>query len=297
MKCLFEGCGVAIVTPFKNGEVDYYSFFKIIDADIKKGAKSIIILGTTGEGVSVSSEERENIIRFSKSVIKGRAKLIVGTGNNNFITCQENTIMAKNLGADGALVVTPYYNKTTQNGLVEYYSRLSEIGIPIIMYNVPSRTGLNIEIETVEKLLNCDMIYGLKESTCDINRIIELSQICKDKISLYSGEDPLNYVFYCLGAQGCISVTANVLAEKVQAVYDFVKSGDIKNALKTQNELSEINSAMFVETNPIPVKNLMSHLNLIDEEVRMPLVKASDKTDSLLLKLTKKIKLEKEYMV
>ena len=293
MKSLFYGCGVAIVTPFKQGKVDYTSFYKIIEKDIKNGAKAIIVLGTTGEGVSVSKEEREDIIKFAKNIIEGRAKLIVGTGHNNFVTCQENTIMAKNLGADGALVVTPYYNKTTQNGLVEYYSQLAKIGIPMIIYNVPSRTGLNIDVETIRKLVDCDMIYGLKESTADINRIIELSKVCKDKISLYSGEDSLNYVFYCLGAQGCISVSANVVADKVQKVFELVQNNDFKTARKIQAELDEINHAMFIETNPIPVKNFMSHMNMIQEDVRMPLVKATSETNSLLTKLAEKLQKEK----
>ncbi len=295
MKCLFEGCGVAIVTPFKKGQVDYASFYKIINQDIKNGAKAIIVLGTTGEGVAVSKQEREDIIKFSKKIIDGRAKLIVGTGHNNFITCQENTLMAKQLGCDGVLVVTPYYNKTTQNGLVEYYTQLSEIGVPIIMYNVPSRTGLNIEIETVERLLENNMIYGLKESTCDINRIIKLSQLCKDKIALYSGEDSLNYVFYCLGANGCISVTANVLADKVQTVFDMVNHGEIQKALNIQNEIEEVNKAMFVETNPIPIKNLMAKMNMVDEEVRMPLVHATEETNSLIMRLANRLKKEKNY--
>ena len=293
MKSLFEGTGVAIVTPFRNGKVDYKALGELINKDISDGVKAIIVLGTTGEGVSVNGEERREIIKFCKSIIKGRAKLIVGTGNNNFITCQENTIMAKLLGADGVLVVTPYYNKTTQQGLVKYYERLAEIGIPIIMYNVPSRTGLNLEIDTVKELLNCKMIYGLKESTSDINRIIELSSLCKDKIALYSGEDALNYVFYCLGANGCISVTANVLADKVNAVYDCVQKGDYKKALQIQNELKEINHAMFIETNPIPVKNFMYHMDMIDDEVRMPLVRVQDNTNSLLNKLANRLKNEK----
>lgn len=293
MKSLFEGTGVAIVTPFRNGKVDYKSLGELINKDIVDGAKAIIVLGTTGEGVSVNSEERKEIIRYCKSAIKGRAKLIVGTGNNNFIMCQENTIMAKFLGADGVLIVTPYYNKTTQRGLVKYYERLAEIGIPIIMYNVPSRTGLNLEIDTVKELLDNKMIYGLKESTCDINRIIELSSLCKDKIALYSGEDALNYVFYVLGANGCISVTANFLTDKVDAVFNYVQNGDFKKALQIQNELKDINQAMFIETNPIPVKNLMYHMDMIDDEVRMPLVRAEDKTSSLLNRLAKRLKEEK----
>ncbi len=295
MKCLFEGCGVAIVTPFKNNQVDYASFYKIINSNIKKGAKAIIVLGTTGEGVSVVGQERADVIKFAKNIIGNNAKLIVGTGNNNFITCQENTIQAKSLGADGVLVVTPYYNKTTQKGLFEYYTQLSKIGIPIIVYNVPSRTGLNIDVETVEKLLDNDMIYGIKESTCDINRIIKLCDVCNDKIAVYSGEDALNYVFYCLGAKGCVSVSANVVADKVQKVYDMVKSGNIKGALEIQNSLNELNHTMFVETNPIPVKTLMAEMNLIAEDVRMPLVKAENETVSLIVKLAKKINKEKDF--
>ena len=297
LKCLFEGCGVAIVTPFKNNQIDYASFYKIINSCIKNGAKAIVVLGTTGEGVSVVGQEREDVISFAKKVIDKRAKLIVGTGNNNFITCQENTIQAKKLGADGVLVVTPYYNKTTQNGLVEYYTQLSKIGVPIIIYNVPSRTGLNIEIETVKKLLDNKMIYGIKESSNDINRIIKLHEICVNKIAVYSGEDALNYVFYCLGAQGCISVTANVVADKVQKVYDLVQKKEIGKALETQNSMSEINNAMFVETNPIPVKTLMSELDMIQKDVRMPLVPAEEKTKSLIIKLAEKLKQEKEFVV
>ena len=296
MKSLFEGTAVAIVTPFKNGKVDFDAFEKIINSDIEKGVKAIVVLGTTGEGVSVTLEEREKIIKFARAVIGGRVKLIVGTGHNNFVSCQENTIMAKSSGAAGVLVVTPYYNKTTQDGLVEYYSQLCEIGIPIIMYNVPSRTGLNIDIKTVEKLLNLKMIYGLKESSCDINRIIELSRICKDKIALYSGEDALNYVFYCLGAQGCVSVTANVVADKVESVYQAVKSGDYVKGLSIQNELHDINMAMFVETNPIPVKAFMEKLDLIDSEVRMPLVKSNNTTQSLLTRLVQKLQSDEKTL-
>lgn len=296
MKSLFYGTGVAIVTPFKNGKIDYEAFKDIIISTINKGVKAIIILGTTGEGVSVSKFERKTIIEFAKQEIKGKAKLIVGTGNNNFETCKENTQMAKKLGADGVLVVTPYYNKTTQNGLIEYYTQLSVIGIPIIMYNVPSRTGLNIDTNTVKKLLDNPMIYGLKEATCDINRIIELSTICKDKIALYSGEDNLNYIFYCLGGNGSISVTANICADKVQKVFEYVQKGRYHEALKLQNELDELNHALFIETNPIPVKTVMAEMGMIEKEVRMPLVNATKENTSLLIKLAKKLQEErKEY--
>lgn len=297
MRSLFYGTGVAIVTPFKNGAIDYEAFQMLLCETISKGARAVIVLGTTGEGVSVSQYERRNLIEFAKQTIKDKAKLIVGTGNNNFETCKHNTQMAKDLGADGALIVTPYYNKTTQNGLIQYYTQLSIIGIPIIMYNVPSRTGLNIETKTVKVLLDNPMIYGLKEATCDVNRIIELSNICKDNIALYSGEDNLNYVFYCLGGNGTISVTANICADKVQAVYENAQNGNYNKALELQNELDEVNKALFIETNPIPVKTIMAEMGMIERDVRMPLVNATKENSSLLIKLAHKLQEEKcEYL-
>ena len=260
---------------------------------LEKGVKAVIILGTTGEGTTISEDERKELIKLARYTLNTQAKLIVGTGNNNFEICKRNTQMAKDFCADGVLVVTPYYNKTTQQGLIEYYTQLSQIGIPIIMYNVPSRTGLNMDTKTVEKLANNEMIYGLKEATCDINRIIELSNICKDRIALYSGEDNLNYIFYCLGGNGSISVTANICADKVQMVYDLVCEGKFKQARELQNELEEVNKSLFIETNPIPVKTLMSHMGMIEKEVRMPLVNATKESESLLLKLAEKLKQEK----
>ena len=165
------------------------------------------------------------------------------------------------------------------------------------MYNVPSRTGLNIETQTVRQLLDNPMIYGLKEATCDINRIIKLSNLCKDKIALYSGEDNLNYIFYCLGGNGSISVSANICADKVQQVFECVKNGDYNQALQIQNELQELNNALFIETNPIPVKTMMAEMGKIEKEVRMPLVNANQESSSLLIKLTKKLQEEKTFEI
>lgn len=295
MKSIFEGIGVAIVTPVLNDKIDYDSMSKLIDNCIENGASAIVVLGTTGEGVSVSKQEREKIIKFCKEKIDGRAKLIVGTGNNNFKTCYLNTIMAKELGADGALVVSPYYNKTTQQGLIEYYNQLSQIGLPLILYNVPSRTGLNIELETVNEIIKTNpKVYGIKESTADISRIIKLCKICRDKIAVYSGEDALNYIFYCLGANGSISVTANALAKEVAYVFEMCKENNFKLALQKQNELANLNESLFCETNPIPVKRLLYSMGLISSpEVRLPLVELSkknqEKIDTLANELNKKI--------
>ena len=200
MKSVFEGCGVALVTPFKDKEIDFENLKKIIDDDLHKGAKAIVVLATTGEGTTISETEREQIIKFCRKLTFRKAKLIIGTGNNNFEVCKRYTKMAKKLGADAALVVTPYYNKTTQTGLVKYYQNLAKLKFPMIMYNVPSRTGLMIELDTVKKIIETNQyVYGIKESTTDIARISKLCEICKNKIAVYSGEDALNFVFYCLG--------------------------------------------------------------------------------------------------
>lgn len=276
MKSVFQGVGVALVTPFKGGEVDFDALGRLIEMDLQKGAKALVVLGTTGEGVSVTSQERRQIIKFCKTAIGERAKLVIGTGNNNFSTCFENTKMAKELGADAALVVTPYYNKTTQLGLVKYYQELSLLQFPMIMYNVPSRTGLMLELSTISVILKSnDWVYGIKESTADASRICKLCSLCNDKIAVYSGEDDLNYLFYALGASGAISVTANAYPDHVQKVFDLCKESNFAGALDLQQKLAPIDEALFFETNPIPIKRLLSEKGLCTSEVRLPLVEMS----------------------
>lgn len=276
MKSIFEGCAVALVTPFKGGNIDYPALERIVSQSIEKGAQAIVILATTGEGVAVSADERKKTISFCRKLTLAKTKLIVGTGNNNFDTCFTNTKMARDLGADGVLVVTPYYNKTTQRGIITYYQNLAKLHLPIIMYNVPSRTGLSIEPSTVEKIIETnEWVYGIKESTGDISRISKLCEICKNKISVYSGEDALNYIFYCLGAQGAISVTANVFADKVQRVFELSRAHKFEEALSLQRELYPVDNVLFCETNPIPIKYFMALAGLTNADVRLPLVSLS----------------------
>ena len=197
--------------------------------------------------------------------------------------------MAKRLGADGALVVTPYYNKTTQAGLVKYYEKLSEIKLPLIVYNVPSRTGLMVEESTIKTLLKNEYIYGLKESTADINRIINLCKICKNKIAIYSGEDKLNFIFYTLGANGCISVASNFICKKVKEIYVDTRSQKIKKANNKQTKINAINDVLFCETNPIPVKYILARLGYIKNEVRLPLIPLSKSGEKRVEKVVAKI--------
>ncbi|MBE7074244.1 MAG: 4-hydroxy-tetrahydrodipicolinate synthase [Clostridiales bacterium] len=291
MKCLFEGSATALVTPFSCGKVDNFALENLIEKCIVEGVKAIVVLGTTGESATVTDDERVAIIKLAKKTIAGRVKLIVGTGSNNFEKAYQYTLLAKEFGVDGALVVSPYYNKTSQDGIIEYYKRLCEIKLPIIMYNVPSRTGLNIEIDTIKRLANLDMIYGLKESTSDIDRIINLSQVCKNKIALYSGEDHLNYIFYALGGQGTVSVTANAFPMQVQKVFDLVQLGLFKDASQLQNKLQGINKALFCQTNPIPIKYLLSTMGLCKNELRLPLIPISTNGKKIIEKQQKRLSL------
>ena len=280
MKSIFEGTAVALVTPFDKGEIDYGGVKTLIERNITLGAKALVILATTGEGSTISEKEREKFIKFCIKINANRAKIVVGTGNNNFEKCFDLTKQAKRLGADGALVVTPYYNKTTQKGLVEYYQKLAQLKFPMIMYNVPARTGLMLEIDTIKKILKTnDYILGIKESTTDIERIKKLFKVCKGQIPVYSGEDGLNYLFYCLGGQGSISVTANVYPDLVQEIYLDAKKGNYCDALELQEKLDVVNEALFYETNPIPVKYYMSLMGLIKSEVRMPLTTLTSKNE------------------
>lgn len=280
MKSIFEGTAVALVTPFDKGEIDYGGVKTLIERNITLGAKALVILATTGEGSTISEKEREKFIKFCIKINANRAKIVVGTGNNNFEKCFDLTKQAKRLGADGALVVTPYYNKTTQKGLVEYYQKLAQLKFPMIMYNVPARTGLMLEIDTIKKILKTnDYIFGIKESTTDIERIKKLFKVCKGQIPVYSGEDGLNYLFYCLGGQGSISVTANVYPDLVQEIYLNAKKGNYCDALELQEKLDVVNEALFYETNPIPVKYYMSLMGLIKSEVRMPLTTLTSKNE------------------
>ena len=279
MKELFCGCGVALVTPFINNEVDYKSFKNLIVNCLNSGASAIVILATTGEGSTITLNERIKLTKLAKKTIANRCKLIVGTGNNNFTECLKLTNLAKKQGADAALIVTPYYNKTTQEGIINFYDKLSKIELPIIVYNVPARTGLNIELETIKKLIsNNKMIIGIKESTTDISRIIALHNICKDKIAIYSGEDNLNFLFYCLGASGTISVTANAFPKQVSKLYDLVKNNQLEQARSLSQNLSKFDNALFIEPTPIPVKFLLTQLNLLaSDEVRLPLIQLKNK--------------------
>ena len=287
---IFKGSAVALVTPMtQSGEINYYSLKELIDYQIACGTKAIIILGTTGESSTIKEDEREKIIKFCVCMVAKRIPVIVGTGSNSTATAIKFTKQAEKLGADGALIVTPYYNKCNQDGLFEHYKKIaSETNLPIILYNVPSRTGVNILPETVLKLSKIKNIVGLKEASGNLNQISEIISLVNSSFAVYSGDDNLTLPILALGAVGTISVTANVYPEQMELLCEFALSQDYSNARRINNFLKNANHAMFLDVNPIPVK---AYMNMVGFKVgipRLPLTEASEKLKRELKEVIKK---------
>lgn len=285
-KCIFKGSGVALVTPFnKNGNINFFELKRLIEFQIVSGTKAIIVLGTTGESPTITFEEREKIIKFCVAEVDGRVPVIVGTGSNSTITAISLTKQAESLGADGALIVTPFYNKCSQSGLIEHYKSIAKsTTLPIILYNVPSRTGVNILPQTAIKLSKIKTIVGIKEASGNISQIMELLQTKPYSFKVYSGDDSLTFPLICLGASGVISVTANCYPSEVSSLCDFALKGDFKNALNLHNKLYEINKTLFLEVNPICIKHYMNLLGRNVGETRLPLTKPAKETIQKLIK-------------
>lgn len=273
----FKTC-TALVTPFnKNHKVDFVALKKLINYQIENQIDAILILGTTGEAATISPTERKNIIKFCVEYINKRCLLFVGTGSNSTSQAVKLTRQAKKLGADGAVVVTPYYNKCTQAGLMEHYKAINKCKLPFIAYNVPSRTGVNIEPKTLTQLESLSYMIGLKEASGDVNQILEV--LAYHKKPVYSGNDKLNHLFLSHGGDGCISVASNVVPNLVVSAWQ-----NKNNSLNLHNALFELNTLLFCEVNPIPVKFALSKLNLCENVLRKPLTH---------LTKTNQIKLEK----
>ena len=278
MKKVFSGSAVALITPFKDGKVDFESLGKLIDFQLQNKTDAIVVLGTTGEPATLSQEEKKEIIKFSKIRINGKAKLIVGTGSNSTEKTIKDSMLAQEYGAEALLIVTPYYNKCTQNGIIKHYKEIaSKVNIPIIVYNVPGRTCVNILPQTALELSKIPNICGIKEASGSINQIISMFKLLKDNMAIYSGDDSLNYVFMSLGASGCISVSANIVPREINKVMTYALGGDFKKALEIHEELYDINKDLFIEVNPIPIKYACSLLGLCKNELRLPLIELEDK--------------------
>ena len=290
---MLKGSYVALVTPFKNNEIDYNSLEKLIDFQIDNKTDGILFCGTTGESPTLAGDEKERLVRFGIKKINKRIPIMMGTGSNNLQHTISATIRAQEWGVDYALIITPYYNKPTQNGLYKYFKTIAEnTTIPIVIYNVPGRTGVNINAETTIKLANeFTNIVGIKEASGDL---IQLSRIVKntDKdFSVMSGEDVLNLPIMSCGGDGVISVTANILPRKLHDLVALCSNQNYADALKIHQGLIEINETLFIETNPIPVKESLHIMKMIERELRLPLCFMVDDNLEILKKVLFKYKL------
>lgn len=271
-KLVFEGASTALITPFSDGEIDYPSLGKIIESQINEGISALVLLGTTGEASTISEGERQEIISFAKSVIKKRVPLIVGTGTNNTEVTLRYSRNAYYQGADGLLIVTPYYNKSTPKGLCDHYLSVAKaVDLPIIIYNVPSRTGVNIPISVYSELSRVENLVGIKEASGNIPYLAEILDTCGDLFAIYTGNDDLILPTLALGGKGAISVVSNLMPKTVSELCSSVSCGDIKKGRELQLYLSKLIKAMFIEVNPIPVKYAMSVLGYCQNQLRLPL--------------------------
>ncbi|MDT8271905.1 MAG: 4-hydroxy-tetrahydrodipicolinate synthase [Desulfomonilia bacterium] len=269
---MFSGAIVAIVTPFLNGSIDEKSLRELINFQIESGIKGIVPCGTTGESATLSHQEHERVVDITVNEVGGRVPVIAGTGSNSTDEAIRLTRHARNVGADAALLITPYYNKPTQKGLYKHYAAVAAAcDIPQILYNVPGRTGVNMGVDTVIALSRIDTIVGIKEASGDLVKCSRIARDTREEFCLLSGEDALNFPILSVGGRGAISVTANVLPGKVSSMIDAWLKGDVATARKIHYDLLEINEAMFFETNPIPVKTALALMGKISEEFKLPL--------------------------
>jgi 4-hydroxy-tetrahydrodipicolinate synthase len=280
---MFEGSFVAIVTPFKNGEVDASALRELIEFHIVNGTNGIVPCGTTGESATLNHAEHEEVIRISVETCKGRIPVLAGTGSNATQEAIELTRRAQKIGADGALLITPYYNKPTQEGLFQHFSTVAkETNIPIILYNVPSRTSINMLPSTVARLSSVNNIVGIKEASGSLVQVSEIIDSCGPDFEVISGEDPLTWPILAIGGKGVISVTANLVPDKFAKLVDAARTGDVETAKTLHYELLRLNDIMFVETNPIPVKSALALMGRIQNEFRAPLCPPSEESLSQL---------------
>ena len=276
-KIIFKGCGTAIVTPFNENGVDFEEFKKLIEFQIANKADSIIVCGTTGESSTMTLEERKQTIKFAVDTVNKRIPVIAGTGGNCTASVIEFTKYAETIGVDAALIVTPYYNKTTQDGLVAHYTAIAkETALPIILYSVPSRTGVNIAPSTCKKLSEIKNIVAIKEASGNLSQIAEIANLCGDELHIYSGNDDQITPILAVGGIGVISVLSNIAPEFTHNIVSNFQNGNIKEAIDAQIKAIPLIKALFCEVNPIPVK---SALNMIGYNVgipRLPLIEMSE---------------------
>ncbi|MBR3281541.1 MAG: 4-hydroxy-tetrahydrodipicolinate synthase [Clostridia bacterium] len=277
-KTIFEGAGVAIITPFvENGTIDYDRFGELIDYQIDNDTDAIIVCGTTGESSTMNDFEHINAINYAVERVNGRVPVIAGTGSNDTSYAINLSKKAELLGVDAVLLVTPYYNKTTQRGLVEHFSKIAAaINIPIILYNIPGRTGMNIDVSTMEKLSNVENIVAIKEASGNISYTAKLMSACRDRFDVYSGNDDMILPIMSLGGKGVISVLSHIIPKETHRMVQLCLENNFKEATDIQLNFLDLINALFCEVNPIPVKAALNIMGWNVGRCRLPLSELSD---------------------
>ncbi|MBL7085071.1 MAG: 4-hydroxy-tetrahydrodipicolinate synthase [Candidatus Omnitrophica bacterium] len=285
---MFKGSLVAIVTPFENTKLDEKRFKNLIEFQIKNGTSGIVPCGTTGESATLSLEEHERVVELTVQTVRGRVPVIAGTGSNNTAEAITLTKHAKEVGADGALLISPYYNKPTQEGIYLHFKTIAEeVDIPIVLYNIASRTGINIEPATVARLAEIKNIVAIKEASGNVSQMAQIKRLCGDKIALISGDDALTLPVLAIGGIGVISVVANIVPKQTAEMIKQFEAGNLEQARKIYYELLPLIKAMFIETNPGPVKTAMGMMGLIKPQVRLPLSPLLPENEEELKKILK----------
>lgn len=274
---IFEGMASAIITPLNEKGIDFELFAKLIEWQIAEGIDGIVVCGTTGEGSTLTDEEHKAAIEFMVKQVAGRVPVIAGTGSNDTDYAIELTKHACQIGVDGVLTVTPYYNKATQKGLIKSFTAIADAStVPVILYNVPSRTGVNIAPKTVLELSKHPNINAIKEASGDISQIAEIAHLCGDNINIYSGNDDQVVPIMSLGGKGCISVLSNLLPKEASEMCRLFREGDVKTAAEMQLKYIPLINALFSEVNPIPVKAAMAKMGFCEDYLRLPLTPMED---------------------
>lgn len=284
---IFKGTATALITPFSDDKVDFTSLDRLLEDQLSNGINALVVNGTTGEPTTMTHDERTAVARFAIKKAKGKVPVILGAGSNNTYTATEYAREAEDLGADAVLVVTPYYNKATQNSLVAHYKAIADsIGLPVILYNVPGRTGVNMLPSTVARLAGYRNIAAVKEASGSVSQMMEIKHICGDGIDLYSGDDGIAFPCMAVGGVGAISVASNIIPRYFSQMTDACLAGDYETGKIHQFEMLHLINALFCEVNPIPVKTAAYWMGLIDSDyMRLPMIKM-EKTDILAQAMT-----------
>ena len=279
---IFSGVGTALITPFSGDKIDFATLGRLIDRQIEAGISALIIGGTTGEAATLSDEERYELYAYSREKIGGRCALVLGAGTNDTKVAIRHARFAEESGCDGILLVTPYYNKGTERGIVAHYRRIAEAtSLPLMLYNVPSRTGVNMTRQMLESLSEVDNIVAIKEASDSADRLVEIAAMRK-KMALYAGNDSQLFTTLALGGLGVISVVSNLVPEKMVRIYRDFLAGDLGASRDGQTAILPLVRAMFYETNPAPIKYAMARVGLCSGELRLPLAEVTGETKRMI---------------